>query len=120
MAAAVTNTRYSDTYIAQSCGTIAALGSHMSVHAQSALAQQGVSGDFAAHTSQPATEELLSWAHMVVPLTESHHKQLLFAFPDYADKFRPFPSDISDPFGGDLEDYQRCLEDICAGLEWLI
>jgi len=120
MAAAVTNAQYSDTYIAKSCGTMAAQGSPMSAHAQSSLAEREIGGDHAHHTSQPVTEELLSWAHVVVPLTESHNSQLLFAFPDHADKLRPFASDISDPFGGNLQDYRRCLEDICSGLEWLL
>ena len=120
MAAAVTNAQYGETYIAKSCGIMAASGSPMSAYAQSALAEHGISGDFTTHASQSVTEELLVWAHVVVPLTESHHSQLLFAFPEYADKFHTFPSDISDPYGGDLEEYRRCLGDICAGLEWLM
>ena len=120
MAAAVNNAQYGDTYIAKSCGTMAAYGSPMSSHAHSALIEQEIEGDHASHASQLVTQELLTWAHIVVPLTESHHSQLLFAFPEYADRLRSFPNDISDPFGGSLEDYRRCLSDICEGLEWLL
>ena len=47
-----------------------------------------------------------------VGITSSHAIALLGAFPYAADKICAMPRDISDPFGGSLEDYLRCLDEI--------
>ena len=37
---------------------------------------------------------------------------LLMAYPQYASKITVMPDEISDPYGGDLEAYKKCLEQI--------
>jgi protein-tyrosine-phosphatase len=41
---------------------------------------------------------------------------LLFRFPHLAQRITTFPTDISDPYGGSSEVYQKCLEQITDGI----
>ena len=54
----------------------------------------------------------MSSAWLVVCMTGSHMIGLLMAYPQYASKITVMPDEISDPYGGDLEAYKKCLEQI--------
>ena len=104
---------------AYSCGLLAD-GSPISPNATQALIRRGIKSegdnDYLAHMSKPATEELVRDAHTIVGLTNRHAMELMFRFPAYASKIHVLPRDISDPYGGDLSVYERCLCDIEAAL----
>jgi len=99
---------------------IAASGSPISQNAVLALEDRGVpstsDNNYRSHVSRMITEELMASADAVIGISGSHAMALMGAFPQYTSKIFAMPRDISDPFGGDVEDYIRCLSDIEAGL----
>ena len=116
MAAALFNHLYgSESRRATSAGLFAA-GEPISKNAIVALTDRGVpvteSNDYTSHVSVGVSEEALKTAALVVGVTSSHAMQLIMRYPAYASKIAVMPSDISDPYGGDEEDYKRCLCDI--------
>lgn len=115
MAAALFNAFWSDRAIASSAG-IAADGSPISENARLALIGRGVSStatnDFAAHISSQVTGDKLRAAARVYGISKRHQMALIAAFPECAEKIFSLPLDISDPYGGDLATYKRCLSQI--------
>ncbi len=104
---------------AHSCG-LCADGSPISPNAADALIRRGIrsEGDnnYLTHISKSVTDEMLRDAQTVVGMTNRHAMELMFRFPAYASKIHVLPHDISDPYGGDLSVYERCLCDIEAAL----
>ena len=43
--------------------------------------------------------------------------RLMAEYPQFASKITCMPKDISDPYGGSLEVYRECLEQIREGVE---
>ena len=71
------------------------------------------------HRSQQLTQELIDQAYMILGMTSSHIQQLEFQYEHLPEKIFPFRHwlespeiDIPDPFGGNLDEYQNCLESI--------
>lgn len=94
---------------ATSCGICADGISPLSENARLALHEQGI--EFS-HTSRKACEEEFSDAFMIIGITSRHAMWVLQNFPKYKDKVYAMPSDISDPYGGDLDVYRKCLDEI--------
>jgi len=67
----------------RSRGLYAVDGDPMSVHAQAALAEQGVTAE---HRAAMLEEEDLEWADLVLTMTFQHKRFLWEAFPAYQDK----------------------------------
>lgn len=116
MCAALFNDRYAGlTRHAISAGLMAD-GSPISENAVRALENAGVisrpDNDYKSHISKNVTEEMIKSASVVVGVTSSHAMQLILRFPAYASKITVMPTEISDPFGGDLSRYEACLSDI--------
>ena len=99
---------------------LAAFGEPISAHACQALEEAGVPAtpynDYRAHVSVNIDVETVKKAELVVGISSSHAMRLMAMFPQYASKITCMPKDISDPWGGSLEDYKECLEDIIAGV----
>lgn len=104
---------------ADSCG-LAADGSPISQNAVTALIHRGIKSeagnDYIAHISKPVTEEQMKKAAMVVGMTGRHAMELMFRYPAYASKISAMPTDISDPYGGDITVYENCLREIESAL----
>lgn len=120
MCAALFNDRYAGfTRRAVSAG-LAADGSPISENAVRALESRGIisreGNDYKAHISKNVTESMLEEADIVVGMTSAHAMRLIFAFPRFASKINVMPAEISDPYGGDLSDYEKCLQDIDKAL----
>ena len=114
MAQALFNRKYArDGRYAESCGLFAT-GAPISANAEKALEEYGIK-DFS-HISRNVSAELMRRAELVVGLTGRHASQLIMSYPQFASKITAMPADISDPYGGTLEDYRRCLAEIDAGL----
>ena len=114
MAQALFNHKYaSDGRYAESCGLFAT-GAPVSANAEKALEEYGIKGF--SHISRNVSAELMRRAELVVGLTGRHASQLIMSYPQFASKITAMPADISDPYGGTLEDYRRCLAEIDAGL----
>lgn len=91
---------------------IAANGSRMSAHARTALFEAGFTSESYDRTSVQITEDMCAQADAIIGMTEVHAMHLIMTFPSYATKIRALSHDISDPFGGYLETYKECLNEI--------
>ena len=122
MCAALFNDRYAGlTHHAVSAGLMAD-GSPISANAVSALENADVpsrkpDNDYKSHVSRTVTEEMMEQANIVVGVTSSHAMQLMMRFPSCASKITVMPTEISDPFGGNLARYEACLADIDRALK---
>ncbi|MBR6515148.1 MAG: hypothetical protein IKT46_10015 [Clostridia bacterium] len=122
MAAAVYNhlNRGSDRY-AVSMGLYAHEGMPISQNAVKALESQGIISDrdnpYAEHTARATTLKALSDCDCIIGITDSHTLELIARYPGLVSKIYSMPCPISDPWGGDLEIYKSCLDDISAGIK---
>ena len=78
------------------------------------------------HRAQMVTDELLSWADVVLTMTSQHKNHLLLQNATYQHKYftlieyvnkeskddNQTRMDIADPFGGDLTDYKNTLNEL--------
>lgn len=55
-------------------------------------------------------------AKLVIGISSRHAMQLMLSFPAYASKITTLPKDIADPYGGDEQVYERCLNEIDTAL----
>ena len=116
MAAALFNALWQHRGIAVSAG-FSSDGSPISENAVLALRDRGIEScgknDYENHVSRRITEEMIASAKVVIGISSRHTMALISAFPQYAEKIVSL-GEISDPYGGDLERYKRCLADIEA------
>lgn len=104
---------------AQSAGMYTSDGLPASENAVTAAAELGA--DISAHRSRMLTPELAHEAKYLVCMTGAQYDNLCTALPDCADKvFTLAPTDVSDPFGGDLETYRRAAGEIKTGVQSII
>lgn len=113
----------------KSAGLQAATSSPLSEGTRAILEEKGI---FPTHQSQPLTEELLTWADLILTMTEGHKQSIsvffpevqprLFTLKEFADEATS-TKDIADPFGGSLEEYrltsveiEKCLDKIIEKL----
>ena len=83
--------------------------------------------DLSNHKSTELTEDLLNKSDLVLTMTKTHKKFLVQAVPKCINKvytFREFAdlgeSDISDPYGGDLETYKITYNEIKESVDKII
>jgi protein-tyrosine-phosphatase len=108
----------------RSAGVAAYDGQPASQHTLQVLNERGISHD---HNAQRLTEELVAWADLILTMTRSHKSLVCTYFPAAADKvftLREYVGiegmeDIADPFGGSVEDYRKCAEEIDESLDRL-
>lgn len=111
---------------AASGGTAAFGGQGASGNAILALRELGI--DLSTHRSKGVTPKMIDEADLVLAMTRSHKAQLLAIKPDASHKIFTLAEycaedngrDISDPFGGDLNTYKRCRDEIAENLKKLI
>lgn len=95
-------------------------GSGASTFACLAMAEKGI--DISGHYSTQITREHIDAADVVLTMTESHKTMLVSAFPDSKEKvftigeWAGSGEDVQDPYGGTIEVYQQC----CNQLDELI
>lgn len=102
---------------ASSCGIYGDGASTISNNAKNALAEMGI---FAEHVSKPITKELIDKADIVIGITENHARNIVSMFPEYSDKVYAMPTDICDPYGGNLDTYRACMDEITECVKILI
>ena len=123
MAEAVLN-HYGAPYgiFAFSRGIAAIEGMPISANAVKALENCGIASegrnDYKRHLAKQFLKEDFERCDGVFAISPSHAEALIFAFPEYAGKVRVL-GDVSDPFGGDLCVYEKCLGDIKEGIKAL-
>lgn len=116
MAAAVTNAYCGGHVKAFSAGLAVFEGMQISQNAVTALENAGIKAtpdnNYPFHTATAINKKLIEDCDRVYGISSAHTARLITAFPEYASKLECMPSDIPDPFGGDLDDYERCLDEI--------
>ncbi len=120
MCAALFNAKYAGlTHHAVSAGLFAD-GSAISDNAVTALENSGIKAthgnDYRSHFSHTVTEADIEKSTLIIGVSSSHAFQLIMRFPAYASKITALPLEISDPFGGNIEDYENCLKNIDTAL----
>ena len=107
-----------------SAGLYAENGTPISRHACLALELDGVlpvkERDYHNHTAHTITEEDAEHADLLVAMTPAHAMELMMRFPAAAKRIVLMPTAISDPFGGDLSIYRKCLSEITDGVRKLL
>ena len=98
---------------ATSCGLAAMEGAPAADHAIAVAKEHGI--DLTAHRATPLTESALNEADRIYVMSQSHADALTRFRPELADKIRVMG--ISDPFGGSLDTYRQCFNEILAYLE---
>ena len=73
--------------------------------------------DLSSHTSRALTDGMLDAADAVYTMTGAQKDYICRMFPQYAHKVHMLANhDVMDPFGGDLDEYQACADEINDGL----
>ncbi|WP_418771743.1 low molecular weight protein arginine phosphatase, partial [Monoglobus pectinilyticus] len=99
-------------------------GSKVSKNSVDALSVENI--DISKHQPKQLDFQLISDADLVLTMSSSHKSAIINEFPDLKDKvytiaeFVGEKSDVSDPFGGDLNLYKSCMIDIKSLIEKLI
>jgi protein-tyrosine-phosphatase len=111
-------------FIVRSAGVMAYPGDVASEPAQ--VVAQELNADLSGHRSQPVTPELLANATDVFAMTTSHLMALQHRFPGLGPPARLLcgDGDLTDPIGGELDEYRACAAAIREHLnrylsEWL-
>lgn len=116
MAAAVTNHLCAGHVNAVSCGLYPDVGSPISPGAVTALKNAGIpcteNNNYENHTAREATNTLLSSCDRIYGMSDRHTMLLLMEFPVLATRIYSLPQEISDPWNGSQETYDRCLAKI--------
>jgi protein-tyrosine-phosphatase len=109
-----------------SAGVYAGAGAPASAHSTEVMSELGV--DISGHRSRPLTAELLQRADLIVTMTAGQRLEILRDFPEVGNRvflIKSFgtskvPADISDPFGGSVENYRRIRDEIDRAISDLI
>ena len=113
-------------YYVSSAGTSAYPGMPASYNAVQALKAMGI--DLSGHSSSMVDNALIDSSELILTMTSVHKRRLLQLRPDIAGKTHVLPefcegsgnADIDDPFGGDLEVYISCRDEINKHIKVLV
>ncbi|RAZ69508.1 low molecular weight protein arginine phosphatase [Planococcus maitriensis] len=115
MAEAIVHTRSIEGVEARSAGIFAGQ-SPLSANAQKVLSEQSIEFD---HVSKPLDPRDVEWAELILTMTYSHKMALMQYYPEVATKLHTVKEfaegstgDISDPYGGSLDDYRRTYKEL--------
>lgn len=102
---------------ANSAGLYTEDGLDYSANSVEALKEEGIS---LTGKSKQLNTEMLEGADYIFGLTLSLGAALCAEFPEYAEKVYRFPTEVSDPFGGDIGMYKISLAKIREGVEKIV
>ena len=110
-------------YVGKSAGLFAMPGGLASENSQMVAAEFG--GSLENFRSQPLSYELIREASLIIGMTDGHCRKIAGAVPEAAGKVHrllEFDEDgeVSDPFGGSLEDYRTCFKSMQKAIDNLI
>ena len=97
---------------AKSCGVYAG-GEPVSQNSETAMAELGI--DISNHISSPITPELVNWADKIICMSPSHKAMLEAA----GISCEVLGGGIFDPFGGDIDRYRLCRDEIIKAVDSL-
>ncbi len=106
-------------------GLSAVLGDKASKEAIEVMRRRGISLE--GHESHPLNKTVLQEADLILTMTKGHKDFLLFYFPALKDKTFTLKeyveeknTDITDPFGGTLEVYEKTCEELDREIDKLV
>lgn len=108
-------------YTIKSAGTSAGSGMPASTHSQAVAKERGL--DLSSHQSRAISARDLEDCDIILTMTRRHRDMLVDVLPECENRVRPLAGedhDIVDPFGGDLQTYQDCADDIERRLKTLL
>jgi len=113
-------------YQVSSAGISAFPGMPASHNAIQAMGALGI--DLSRHSSSMIDNDMIDKADLILTMTASHKKRLLQFRPDAAFKTYTLSeysgaaskTDIEDPFGGDIETYMNCRDEISRHINALV
>ncbi len=102
----------------ESAGLAAWEGDSASPQAHEVLKEKGI--DLTSHRARRVSQELLSEADWIIPMTSDQEKRLRVMFPEFATRIKRLGAwsakaedyDILDPWGGSVEVYRKSAKDI--------
>ncbi|UFJ43379.1 low molecular weight protein arginine phosphatase [Brevibacillus humidisoli] len=108
----------------KSAGVAAFDGEKASENTLLALEQRGIQLQ---HSAQRLTGDLMKWADLVLTMTRGHKQVICDLYPDRVDKVFTLKQyvgwrgdeDVADPYGGSLEMYTICADELNQLLEEL-
>ena len=91
-----------------------------------AMAEIGI--DISGHTSKQLTPDMMAEADLILTMTKAHKMILVMSQPEFKEKIMTLSEwaetdeDVSDPYGGDLDKYRNCRDQIKGLIEkgWLM
>lgn len=101
----------------ESAGLFAEVGGKASENAIKALDEMGI--DLTFHQTKPITEELIEKSDIILTMTRAHKELLKPMAGGDVYTLREFAGDdgdISDPYGGDLDEYRETAKEIYDAL----
>lgn len=107
-----------------SAGIYAYMGETASANSTKVMAEIGI--DISCHIAKPVTSEILENIDIVLTMTKAHKETLISLFPTFKDKIFTLMEyiggngDIADPFGGDINDYRNCRNQLRTAVEKLM
>lgn len=104
-------------FIADSCGIFADGISKITDNAKAVLAENGI---YFEHISKKVSSDLLEKNDIVICMTQNHYTILTSMFPEFSDKIFIMPKDILDPYGGSIDVYRACYNEIYHSLKNII
>lgn len=111
-----------------SCGLSAAHGAPMALNAKKTLASNNIICNICninnisdiLHESKQIDGKIIEEADFIYGITDNHANILKENFPQFAAKIYAMPENIGDPYGGSLEVYEKCFEDIKKAVDIII
>jgi tRNA threonylcarbamoyl adenosine modification protein (Sua5/YciO/YrdC/YwlC family) len=76
--------------------------------------------DLTGHETQPLTEPLVRHADTIFVMTQSHREAVVAQWPSAAERTQLLSADdtdISDPIGGSIDRYRRCVAEIAEAMK---
>ncbi len=98
-------------YSSDSAGIGADESSAISNNAKEVLSQNNI---LLCRTSKKLTCALMEEFDYIFPVTQRHAEYIMHIYPQYANKVYIMGDDIYDPYGGDIDVYKQCFEQIKA------
>ena len=115
MAEGYLNSKKLDGVVAVSAG-ICAFGEPISQNSYAVLAEKGI--DMSDHISCPVTEALCNEVDKIICISPSH-KEILLSYGVAEEKLSVLGGGIADPYGGDIETYRKCRDEIFSAIDTL-
>lgn len=110
-----------DDIVVLSAGLFPAPGAPATEQAQTVMKARDI--DISAHRSRRLALPYVEAADWVVAMTDSLAQQIISLCPEHANKvvtlakWSGTEGDISDPFGGDVEIYEKCANEIAEKID---